>query len=200
MRCQGFNYSQKYSPYQYKELFVPADGAQKLGWARDKLHLWPRHNSMLIAFPNTDGSFTSSLFAKKDLFSTLTDKNAVEALFKKEFPDAMAVMPTLKEDFINHPTGALLEAVCFPYHFEDKFVLLGDSAHSMVPFMGQGTNAAFEDCALIIAHLEKHGHSGFEKYSLARKPAADAICEVARKNAENLATMENSFSRKARQA
>ncbi|HET6655841.1 MAG TPA: NAD(P)/FAD-dependent oxidoreductase, partial [Gammaproteobacteria bacterium] len=135
--------------HAYKELTIApgADGRHRMDPAA--LHIWPRGGYMLIALPNLDGSFTVTLFLSKEgdtSFATLTDAAAVEHFFAQEFPDAAELMPDVAELFFDNPTGMLGTVWCPRWHYDDKVLLLGDAAHAIVPFHGQGMNCAFEDC------------------------------------------------------
>ncbi|MEZ4461360.1 MAG: NAD(P)/FAD-dependent oxidoreductase [bacterium] len=180
-----FNFSQDYLSHGYKELSIPptADG----GWRMEKnaLHIWPRQDFMLIALPNLDGSFTVTLFLAWEgeySFDKLRDEHAVVDFFHTHFPDALALMPTLVEDFFANPTGNLVTIRCAPYHYTDQVLLLGDAAHAVVPFYGQGMNASFEDCTVIDEILEQHapdwGAVG-RTFTEVRKADADAIADLA---------------------
>jgi kynurenine 3-monooxygenase len=180
-----FNYSQDFLSHGYKELSIPpaADG----GWRMEKnaLHIWPRHDFMLIALPNLDGSFTVTLFLAwegEHSFARLQDEHDVVEFFKAHFPDALAMMPTLVEDFFGNPTGSLVTIRCNPYHSTDQVVLLGDAAHAVVPFYGQGMNASFEDCTVLDGLMDEFGSNWGKvasQFSARRKPDADAIADLA---------------------
>ncbi len=190
MKSGRFNYSQDYLSHGYKELSIPpaADG----GWRMDKnsLHIWPRHDFMLIALPNLDGSFTVTLFLAWEgeySFANLADEHQVVDFFHEHFPDALGLMPTLVEDFFSNPTGNLVTVKCEPYHHADQVLLVGDAAHAVVPFYGQGMNASFEDCRIIDDLIEAHTHQAqapnwgqlAADFSEVRKPDADAIADLA---------------------
>jgi kynurenine 3-monooxygenase len=147
-----FNYSQEYHSHAYKELSFPP--AKDGGWLVDKnaLHIWPRGGYMLIALPNLDGSFTVTLFYPrhgKESFDQLETPEEAEAFFRREFPDALALIPDFHTEFFSNPTADLVTVRCDPWTYEDKCALVGDSAHAVVPFYGQGMNAAFEDCTVL---------------------------------------------------
>jgi kynurenine 3-monooxygenase len=184
LRAPRFNFSQTYHSASYKELsFRPkTDG----GWRLDahSLHIWPRGSFMLIALPNMDGSFTVTLFypAKgPGSFETLQTPEAVVAFFNAEFPDALAEMPHLAEEFFQNPTGELVTVKCDPWHFEGKCALVGDAAHAVVPFYGQGMNAAFEDCTVLNNCIEIGGDwaDTFANYSALRVANGQAIADMA---------------------
>ena len=171
----------------YKELTIPAgpNGAFRL--EKNALHIWPRGGFMLIALPNTDGSFTCTLFlpyAGPVSFATLRDEKSVLNFFETEFPDALPLIPDLRQDFLAHPTGTLGTVRCFPWHVRGKALLLGDAAHAVVPFHGQGMNCAFEDCAVFNQLLDLHQdwESLYLAFEASRKPNTEAIADMALEN------------------
>ncbi len=188
-RRSRFDYSQSFLNTGYKELRIPAkpDGSHQLN--KNSLHIWPRGNFMLIALPNTDGTFTCTLFMPhegENSFENLKEEAAVLEFWKKHFPDTIPLMPTLLEDFKNNPTSALVTMKCYPWTYWDKVALVGDSAHAIVPFYGQGMNAGFEDISILVELLEENGDDDwenvFKKYQENRKPNADAIAELSYRN------------------
>lgn len=181
-----FSFSQEYLSYGYKELCVlpKENGSYKMH--KNALHIWPRGSFMLIALPNLDGSFTVTLFLSYDEgkynFNNLTTEERVLEFFQKEFPDALAVMPSLLEDFFANPTSSLGTIKCFPWHYKGNTLLMGDAAHAIVPFYGQGMNASFEDIVVFDAVLDKHLGSWeavFKAYEDTRKKDTDAIADLA---------------------
>jgi kynurenine 3-monooxygenase len=185
---EKFTYDESYLPHGYKELTIPpaADG----GWQMEKeaLHIWPRKSFMMIALPNPDGSFTCTLFwefkGPRSFESTKTDDD-VRRFFEEEFPDAVPLMPTLVEDFKENPTGSLVTVRCAPWYYKDKVALVGDAAHAVVPFYGQGMNAAFEDCVVLdecLAEFPSSRERAFAEYFERRKKNADALAELAVEN------------------
>jgi kynurenine 3-monooxygenase len=152
------------------------------------LHIWPRGNYMLIALPNIDGSFTCTLFFPYEgepSFASLTSKEKVQEFFKEKFADIVPLIPTLEEDFFNNPTASLVTVKCFPWIREDKFALIGDAAHAIVPFFGQGMNCGFEDCLVLNALIDKHNENWeilLQEYQSLRKPDGDAIAQLALNN------------------
>jgi kynurenine 3-monooxygenase len=140
---------------------------------------------MLIALPNLDGSFTCTLFLPFDgepSFAHLTSDTAIHHFFYTQFPDVVPLIPDLVESFINNPTGSLVTIKCEPWHIADRLLLLGDAAHAIVPFFGQGMNCAFEDCTVFDACIETYGADWarvFAAFSTARKPDTDAIADMA---------------------
>ncbi|MGK0295829.1 MAG: kynurenine 3-monooxygenase [Ulvibacter sp.] len=187
-RQSMFNYSQEFLNMGYKELNIPAnpDSTHKLD--KNSFHIWPRGDYMLIALPNLDGSFTCTLFMPFDgenSFDLLKDRKEVEAFFEKNFPDSIDVIPKLAEDFFNNPTSALVTMKCYPWTYNDKVALIGDSCHAIVPFYGQGMNAGFEDISILYEMIEKYGDDWemiFSEYQNSRKPNADAIAELSYRN------------------
>jgi kynurenine 3-monooxygenase len=220
----GFELSQEFLEHGYKELHIPpgADGDFLL--EKNALHIWPRHKFMMIALPNFDGSFTCTLFlAQKgeNSFEAISQNrlreragysneenlpaNAgssdIRAFFDAQFPDAVPLMPELEHDFAANPVGSLGTVKCYPWHVDGKALLLGDAAHALVPFYGQGMNCAFEDCRVLDQLIERHGmdwNTVFEKYQKARKVNTDAIADMAVENFYEMrdATADPVFQRK----
>lgn len=180
-----FDYSQQYIAHGYKELIIPADAGG--GWRLEKnvLHIWPRHSFMLIALPNIDGSFTCTLFFpfEGDLsFTSLKNPDDVRGFFARYFPDALPYMPTLTEDFFSNPTSSLVTVKCYPWCIGHA-ALIGDAAHAIVPFFGQGMNAGFEDCTVLGGLLDRYDWpEALDQYQSVRKPNGDAIAELAQRN------------------
>ncbi len=188
-RRSRFDYSQKFLDTGYKELGIPAnaDGSHKLD--KYSLHIWPRGKFMLIALPNLDGSFTCTLFMPhegENSFEGLITDDEVKKFWQEHFPGTIELMPTLLEDFKNNPTSSLVTMKCYPWTYWDKVALVGDSAHAIVPFYGQGMNAGFEDISVLDEIIGSNGDSNwqhiFEMYQKSRKPNADAIAELSYRN------------------
>jgi kynurenine 3-monooxygenase len=159
-RTTGFNYQQSYLGHGYKELEIPAneDGTHKL--ENDCLHIWPRGEFMMIALPNIDGSFTLTLFMTIEgevSFNSLNTNEKIMNFFLERFPDAVPLIPELLEDFNNNPVGNLMTVKCDPWQYNDDILLLGDAAHAIVPFYGQGMNAGFQDCTVFNEMYEERG-------------------------------------------
>jgi kynurenine 3-monooxygenase len=181
----NFRYDESYLAHGYKELTIPPgrDGSWRM--EKNALHIWPRKSFMMIALPNPDGSFTCTLFWEFEgprSFATTKSGEDVRRFFEEEFPDAVPLMPTLVEDFKNNPTGSLVTIRCAPWYYRDKVCLLGDAAHAVVPFYGQGMNAAFEDCVVLDECLEQfpdNRERAFAEYFSRRKENADALAELA---------------------
>lgn len=182
-----FDYSQTFIPAAYKELSLTTHK-----FPAEWLHIWPRHEFMLIALPNFDGSFTCTLFMDKNHFDKLADEASIRRFFETNFTDAVRYMPSLVDDFCDNPTPSLLTIRCAPYNYKDKAVIIGDAAHAIVPFYGQGCNAAFEDCRLLAESISRHGWSGIgeaiREYSETRKEHADAIAELAIDHYEDMSS------------
>ncbi|MEP2936926.1 MAG: NAD(P)/FAD-dependent oxidoreductase [Gilvibacter sp.] len=181
-----FSFSQQWLTHGYKELTIPAGPNGSYATDKGALHIWPRGEDMLIALPNLDGSFTVTLFLpfeKSDYcFNNLTTLEKVNEYFTKEFPDAVALMPDLAKEFFENPTGPLGTIKCSPWSTNGKVLLLGDAAHAIVPFYGQGMNASFEDVVEFDASLDADLNSWqetFEHYSEGRKKDTDAIADLA---------------------
>lgn len=180
-----FDFSQSYLAHGYKELTIPAgpDG----GFALEKyaLHIWPRGTFMMIALPNFDGSFTVTLFwpfEGPNSFGVIRTREELLSFFGHTFADAVPLMPTLAEDYFANPTGSLVTVRCAPWHVEDRVVLLGDAAHAIVPFYGQGMNAAFEDVLVLDECMTRHRDDrrrAFGEFFALRKEHTDALADLA---------------------
>lgn len=192
LKIPRFNFSQEYENYGYKELVIPpgTDGGFQL--EKNCLHIWPRGSFMLIALPNLNGSFTCTLFLAfdessggKNSFEYINTEKRVEEFFRTQFPDALKIMPGLVEDYFHNPTGNLMTIKCFPWVEGNRVALLGDAAHAIVPFFGQGMNAAFEDCTYLNECIKKYGNDWskiFPEYQNLRKNNSDAIADLAQEN------------------
>lgn len=192
-RNDRFDFSQQFLSHGYKELRVPPAAEcgvdQKLhdGFALEPnaLHIWPRGGSMMIALPNADKSFTCTLFWPFETFEKLTTPELARRHLKREYPDAVRMMPALDDEFARNPIGSLVTVRCAPWHHKDKAVLIGDAAHAIVPFYGQGINAGFEDVRVFLELLDKaEGDfaSALPAYTESRKPNTDAIADLALHN------------------
>ncbi len=181
-----FSFSQDYLTHGYKELSIlpTKEGGYKT--YKNALHIWPRGDFMIIALPNLDGSFTVTLFLSYNEgeynFNNLTTPEIVTEFFKKEFPDALELMPNLVDDFFENPTAPLGTVKCSPWHYKGNTLLMGDSAHAIVPFYGQGMNASFEDVVEFDKVLDQNLNSWeaiFTTYEKNRKKDTDAIADLA---------------------
>jgi kynurenine 3-monooxygenase len=181
----NFQYEESYLAHGYKELTIPPGPDDSWQMEKNALHIWPRKSFMMIALPNPDGSFTCTLFWEFEgprSFATTKTDDDIRRFFGEEFPDAVPLMPTLLEDFRQNPTGSLVTIRCAPWYYRDKIALLGDAAHAVVPFYGQGMNAAFEDCVVLDECLEKfpdNRERAFAEYFSRRKANADALADLA---------------------
>jgi kynurenine 3-monooxygenase len=181
----SFQCDESYLAHGYKELTIPPGADGKWRMEKNALHIWPRKSFMMIALPNPDGSFTCTLFWEFEgprSFATMKTDDDVRRFFEEEFPDAVPLMPSLLEDFRNNPTGSLVTIRCAPWSYQDKVCLVGDAAHAVVPFYGQGMNAAFEDCVVLDECLEEFPENrerAFADYFRRRKENADALADLA---------------------
>jgi kynurenine 3-monooxygenase len=188
LKLNRFNFSQQYLEYGYKELTIPAGPNGEHVLEANALHIWPRGSYMLIALPNIDGTFACILFLPfegPDSFAKLATPAPVSEFFQSRFPDAIPLMPDLAYNFFANPTGAMVTVKCFPWHAGRRALLLGDAAHAIVPFFGQGINCGFEDCTCLLGLLDRHGADWervFTEFEKARKINTDAIADLAVEN------------------
>jgi kynurenine 3-monooxygenase len=172
----------------YKELSIPPAPGGGFRMEKNALHIWPRGEYMLIALPNTDGSFTATLFLPnqgEESFAALTTPQTVNTLFQRRFADAIPLIPDLTETFFGNPTGHLETIRCEPWSFEDHALVLGDAAHAIVPFHGQGMNAAFEDCSAFdqcVRDPNRPWSDVFAEFEARRRPDTGAIADMALEN------------------
>lgn len=171
--------------HTYKELTIPArEGGSALA-VREALHIWPRHGYMLIALPNADFTFTATLFMPSRgpvSFESLAAPGAARQFFRREFPDALAVMPDFDREFASHREGLLGTVRCSRWNDGEKLLLIGDAAHAIVPFHGQGMNCALEDCVALDALLADGQPAPFERLSALRRPDGNAIADMSLEN------------------
>lgn len=182
--------------HSYKELEIPAAPNGGFLIEPNTLHIWPRGGYMLIALPNIDGSFTVTLFLANEgrpSFAGLKSADAVRDFFAREFPSAVPLMPEHLQDFERNPTGLLATLRLDQWHIDGRALLIGDAAHAIVPFHGQGMNCAFEDCVELDRLLAEHSdlESAFAEFHVRRKPNADAIADMA---VENYVEMRDSVA------
>ncbi|KAJ1656588.1 kynurenine 3-monooxygenase, mitochondrial precursor [Dispira simplex] len=205
MRKTRMDYSQVYIKHGYCELTLPpavtASGKHQHAMDPHHLHIWPRHTFMMIALPNPDYSFTCTLFMPFEKFGQLTTREELLTFFDCYFPDAVPLIgeDRLVTDYFRNPKGSLMSVKCHPYHYDDRLVIVGDAAHSMVPFYGQGMNCGFEDVEILFSILDQHGvtatrrpeekgttdnrlKSALACYTETRYPDAVAICDLAMYN------------------
>uniref|UniRef100_A0A3Q3DTA2 Kynurenine 3-monooxygenase n=1 Tax=Hippocampus comes TaxID=109280 RepID=A0A3Q3DTA2_HIPCM len=186
LRQSRFDYSQTYIPHGYKELTMPPVNGE-FAMKANYLHIWPRNTFMMIALPNLDKSFTCTLFMPFEEFEKITTGDEVIEFFHKYFPDAIPLLgvDALKRDYFRLPAQAMVSVKCSPYHIGDKCVLMGDAAHAVVPFYGQGMNAGFEDCIVFDEIMEQFNEdfsAVLPEYSRVRVPDDHAIADLAMYN------------------
>ena len=187
-RLDRFDYSQTFESHGYKELTMPAAAGGRHALPANALHIWPRGGYMLIALPNAEGSFTCTLFWPLEgpsSFASVKTGDDVRRFFETSFPDALPLLPDLAADWLANPIGSLVTVRCRPWRHRDRVVLLGDACHAVVPFYGQGANAAFEDCVVLDQCIRQHGTDlgrAFEEYEGLRKENVDALADLALAN------------------
>ena len=188
-KTDRFNYSQQYIEHGYKELSIPPDADGKHRMEREALHIWPRGNYMLIALPNPDGSFTSTLFFPFEgdpSFSTLDAVAKARVFFEQDFADALKLMPDFDQEWEGNPTSSLVIIRSYPWVSESgRVAILGDASHAIVPFYGQGMNSGLEDCTVLNDLIAEHGDNWgllLDDFQKNRKPDADAIADLAMRN------------------
>lgn len=182
-----FDFSQDYLTHGYKELSIAPGSDGNFSMEPNALHIWPRGDFMMIALPNADRSFTCTLFWPYDGphgFNRLTTEREVVAYFHEQFPDVPPLIPDLGSMYLNNAVGSLVTIRCSPWHVGDRAVLVGDACHAVVPFLGQGMNAAFEDCSVLIKCLKTHPdrNRAFAEYHQKRKPNADVLADLCIEN------------------
>jgi kynurenine 3-monooxygenase len=187
MRLPGHSSTQELLSHGYKELTIPAGPGGSFRMEKHALHIWPRGSFMLIALPNEDGSFTCTLFLPFEgpvSFASLDSPGKLTAFFEEQFPDALELIPDLIHDFFKNPTGSMITVKSTPWQVGGTAVVLGDAAHAIVPFFGQGMNCGFEDCGVLDGLLARHfrWEEAFSEFFRARKPNADAIADMAVEN------------------
>lgn len=171
--------------HTYKELTIPARAGGSALAVREALHIWPRHGYMLIALPNADHTFTATLFMPHQgpvSFAMLATPGAARAFFQRDFPDALAVMPDFDQEFALHREGLLGTVRCSAWNHGEELLLIGDAAHAIVPFHGQGMNCALEDCVALDALLADGRPAPFARLSALRRPDGDAIADMSLEN------------------
>lgn len=188
LQHEKFDYAQHYIDCGYKELTIPPTANGDFAMEVNALHIWPRKNYMLIALPNLDKTFTCTLFFPFEgelSFSKLNADDKIVNFFNTNFADAVPLMPNYLEEFKTNPTSSLVTVKCFPWVRDDKFALIGDAAHAIVPFFGQGMNCGFEDCRILDELIDKHQENWtdiLQEYQALRKPDGDAIADLAVNN------------------
>ncbi len=187
LKYPGFVSRRETLDYGYKELVIPPAPGGGFYLEKNALHIWPRGTFMLIALPNFDGSFTCTLFLPfkgPNSFERLTSPIAVHDFFESNFRDALPLIPELEEDFYTNPTGQMVTIRCAPWNLGGRALLVGDAAHAIVPFFGQGMNCGFEDCSVLNEALDRHDswEALFTDVTLLRRGNADAIADMAVEN------------------
>jgi len=183
-RKERFDYSQHYSTQGYCELHVPPDASRLSAWPRNGLHLWPRSEHMLITFPNRDGSLTCSLhlpFEGQPSYESLSSESDLIELFKTDFSNLLPLIPNLSTQFFEQRPNTMLTIRCSPWSFEDKVLLIGDSAHAILPSYGQGANVGLEDCAIldeIVGRYAPDWKRAFIAFEQLRKPETEIIADL----------------------
>ena len=186
-KAENFNYDRTDMQHGYKELTIPRTRRDGFSLNENALHIWPRERFMLIALPNTDHTFTCTLFlpfAGPNSFAAISTHQELQSFFSRFFPDAQRLLPNLKQEFFQNPISTLLTIQCSPWTRNRTF-LIGDACHAIVPFYGQGMNAGFEDCRVLDELVKNYNHdwsSILSNYDAQRKPNADAIGELALQN------------------
>nr|MBP6313207.1 FAD-dependent monooxygenase [Flavobacteriales bacterium] len=192
MMLGRFSYSQEYIEHDYKEVAFPAnsDGTPKMD--PQCLHIWPRQHYMMMGLANQDGGFTGTLFmqhsatANSPGFDTVRTEAEAHAFFNAHFADAMPIVPDLVEQYMRNPQSNLVIVRCDPWTYKDKVALIGDAAHAIVPFYGEGMNSGYEDCKVLNDLLDQFGDDNWGEvlhhYSKQRKPNGDAIADLSMRN------------------
>jgi kynurenine 3-monooxygenase len=184
-----FNFSQSFIEHDYKEVAFPpkADGTPQMD--PHCLHIWPRRQFMMMGLANTDGGFTGTLFMPHEgeySFDTIKDEHDLLRFFEAHFKDAIPMLPDLAEQYFRNPQSNLAIIRCGPWTHKDKAALIGDAAHAIVPFYGEGMNAGYEDCKVLNDLLNTHGDDNWgtvlDAYNKARKPNGDAIADLSLRN------------------
>ena len=184
----NIQYVKKPLGHGYKELTIPPLKSGKFRIEPNALHIWPRGNHMLIALPNNDCSFTCTLFfpmTGTKSFETVKTKKDILDLFQSQFHDAIKLIPNLVEDFQKNSTGDLASVYCKPWHLGDKALLIGDAAHAVVPFFGQGMNASFQDCSTLAKLMGQNKNDWktiFNTFSSVQVENGHAIADMAIEN------------------
>lgn len=197
MKLDGYSQTVDFLDHGYKELEIPSGPGGSFLIEKNALHIWPRKSYMMIALPNVSGDYTCTLFLwndkparpgggdGEDSFKSLDDEQKVLAFYQKQFPDALPLMPNLVKDFFKNPTGTLATLKCYPWSVGGKALLVGDAAHAVVPFYGQGMNCSFEDCIYLNQLIDKHypdWEKVYKEYEKLRKKDTDAIADLAVEN------------------
>jgi kynurenine 3-monooxygenase len=197
-RLKRFNYSQEYCEQGYKEIIIPPCNEN---WALDQnaIHIWPRGNFMLIGFPNLDKSFTLSLqlpYEGQISHESIISPNDLRKIFETYFPDVWPLVKPNCTDYFHKSVEAMITIKCFPWTYQDKVALIGDSCHAIFPSYGQGANAGFEDCQVLTKCIEKQPTDWqkiFQEYETLRKQNLDAIADLCFEHFTELRKMVGDF-------
>ena len=187
-----FNYSQEYNEQGYKEILLPATPEGNWRIEKNALHIWPRQNFVLLGFPNITGSFTLSLhmpFQGEVSHESIKSTAELEDCFQTYFPDILTFVQDNLKDYFTRPTQTMITIKCFPWTYKDKVALIGDSCHAILPYYGQGTNAGFEDCWVLMECIAKYPGDWlkiFQQYETLRKSNMDVIAELCSKHLDTL--------------
>ena len=189
-RTDRFDFEQRYLTHGYKEIEMKPEPSGDFKMESDALHIWPRGEFMLMALPNPDGTFTCTVFAPyegNNGLNNLEEETRVRKYFETHFADVIPLVPDYAEQWLSNPTSSLVMTRCNPWHKGERVCLMGDSAHAIVPFYGQGMNSGMEDCSVLSELIDDMSDTAdwgsvFEQYSASRKPSGDAILELALRN------------------
>ena len=197
------DYHQDCLDWGYKDVIIPAglDGQHVM--AANALHIWPRGHCTFFAFPTLDGSYAGNFIAPFALTATLTTIEATTALLRQDFADLLAVAPALPQQLVSQPMAHFITTTTAPWFYQDKLVLLGDAAHGVTPFWGEGMNAAYEDSRVLDRYLAEKGAdraAAFAQYQADRKPNTDLLAELAKQNFIELRDTGGSLRVMARKA
>jgi kynurenine 3-monooxygenase len=205
-RLERFDYEQAFLTHGYKELTIAAGPGGAFRMEREALHIWPRGGFMMIALPNRDGSFTCTLFWPHEgprSFASVATPDDVGRIFEREFPDALPLLPDLAGQYAKNPVGSMVTIRCRPWHHGGRVALLGDAAHAVVPFHGQGANCAFEDAVVLDACVRARApdwNAVFSAFEAARKEHADALAQLSLDNFVEMRDLTGSRLFRARKA
>jgi kynurenine 3-monooxygenase len=197
MKKVSMNYQQEYIEHGYKQIRLPPNENGSFKLDKNHLHVWPRGEFMLIAIPNIDGSFTCTLFMPLSKFENVKTVNTLLGFFRIYFPNALPLIgeSLLVEEFFKNPTPKLMSIKCKPYHYKGNVLIVGDAAHAMVPFYGEGMNTGFEDCMVLNDLIDRYPNSferALEEYSKVRHQDVVTICDLSMENYAEMRDKVNS--------
>ncbi|XP_050404487.1 kynurenine 3-monooxygenase [Patella vulgata] len=196
MRATRLNYQQEYIPHGYIELTIQPTN-NEFAMEVNYLHIWPRNEYMMIALPNQDKTYTTTLFMPFKVFESLQTEDDIIEFFKENYPDAVPLLGEghIKQTLITTKAQSLISVKCYPYHIGSNWLIMGDAAHAMVPFYGQGMNAGFEDCIVLDELMNKYDldfSQVLPAYTEKRHTDATAICDLAMYNYIEMRSAVNS--------